>query len=138
VREDSPTYERTNQEMAKGRGKALVETAWQSGIVDAKVKKRKDGVKSSAYTARGFRVEDATENSNVQHAVVRLQGAWKVCGISASPRVHHSHSHKQADRNKHGELHKIGRCTSDEPDTQAPTDTVFGKLCDAAERARVR
>jgi hypothetical protein len=28
-------------------------------------------------------------------------------------------SHKQADRNKHGGLHDMGRCTSDEPSKQA-------------------
>jgi hypothetical protein len=40
VRESSPMYERTNQERAKERSKALVETAWRSGI-DAKVEDEK-------------------------------------------------------------------------------------------------
>jgi hypothetical protein len=40
VRESSPTDERTNQRRAKERSKALVETAWRSGI-DAKVEDEK-------------------------------------------------------------------------------------------------
>jgi hypothetical protein len=65
---------------------------------------------------------------------VRVEAVWNILLHQLAV---YSHSHKQAGRNKHGGLHEIGRCTSDEPKTQAPMGTGLGKLCDAGERGRM-